>query len=417
MKKGDIIIGNNGSSYVLVKSIGVGGQAKVWKVQEEGTNKYYAYKHYRHDKKNVKGNIEDLIKMGAIEDKSGKALDSVIMPITLINGTGDSFGYIMELVDLKDYTTLKKAWGSSNKYPSCRAICRIIQNFAHFFDRLHSKHGMCYKDVNEGNIFFNPISGDIKIIDNDNIGYSSKQTIKGTPGYMAPEVILGDNPDVRSDQFSFAVFVYRLLVGGFPFEGPYTENYCNDHDVLPTDNDVRKIIFGKSPIFVWHPQDKRNSIENLNDPQSKGQSACWRRVPASVKTLFMNTFVTNLPKDRRANRSTDADWRMTFENLEKGIVKCPKCKAETFSENGDCFECGTKLNIAPPTNASKPSQAAMVTGKQTSKPTKISTAKNTKPIPQPPSNQSKSKPQGKKDSTKIKDKEEKEAAPEAETNA
>lgn len=85
---------------------------------------------------------------------------------------------------------------------------------------------MCYKDVNEGNIFFNPQNGDIRIIDNDNIGYADKFTIKGTNGYMAPEVVLGDKPDTRSDMFSFAVFVYRLLVGGFPFEGPYTEQYC-----------------------------------------------------------------------------------------------------------------------------------------------------------------------------------------------
>ena len=345
MKKGDVIIGQNGISYTLIEKLGTGGQAKVFKAQEQNSNKIYAYKHYNRDKKNVKSNIEALISMGTIEDKSGKPLDSVVMPITIVNGEGDSFGYIMDLVDLKDYTTLTKAWRTPNKYPSCRAICKIIKNFALFFEGLHGKRGMCYKDVNEGNIFFNPVSGDIKIIDNDNIGYPSKQTIKGTPGYMAPEVILGDPPDARSDQFSLAVFVYRLLVGGYPFEGPYTENYCEKHDVLLTDNDVRKVIFGKSPIFVWNPNDKRNSIEALKDPQHEGQTACWKRLPTSLKNLFINTFVTNLSKDRKAERATDADWYRTFDLLEKNIVTCPKCKAETFSEDDYCFECNEKLNL------------------------------------------------------------------------
>lgn len=169
--------------------------------------------------------VNDESFMGFIQDKLRQKVDVSQLEaereklrgqLRQLSGAKKKLTDIMELVDLQDYTTIKKAW--CGKYPSCDAICKIIQNFARFFETIHSSYGMCYKDVNEGNIFFNPSSGAIKIIDNDNIGYADKFTIKGTSGYMAPEVVLGAKPDHNSDKFSFAVFVYRLLVGGYPFE-------------------------------------------------------------------------------------------------------------------------------------------------------------------------------------------------------
>lgn len=340
MKKGEIKKATNGDTYVLVKRIGKGGQAEVWKVQNRNTKKNYAYKQYKHNTNDIRDNIENLISIGDFKDKNGVSLSNiVILPITTVDCEGDAFGYIMELVDLQDYTTIKKAW--CGKYPSCDAICKIIQNFARFFETIHTSYGMCYKDVNEGNIFFNPHTGDIKIIDNDNIGYAHMFTIKGTSGYMAPEVVLGAKPDHNSDKFSLAVFVYRLLVGGYPFEGPYTENYCIKNDVLP--DDARKVLFGTDACFVWNPNDKRNSIENVNNPQLQGQVKFWKKLPDSVKDMFISTFATNLSKDRRAERTTDTDWREKFAEIEGNLVKCPKCGKITFSESGECFECSARL--------------------------------------------------------------------------
>ena len=341
MKKGDTVTGKNGRTYSVIEVVGKGGQAKIWKVRDESSKKFYACKYYRHDPKNVRGNIEDLIKIGAIKDRDGNDLNSVVMPITIVDDAGDSFGYVMELVDLKDYVTLKKAWSKNGSYPTPFAICNIVKNFAYFFERLHLGHGLCYKDVNEGNIFFNPKSGDIKIIDNDNIGTASKQTIKGTPHYMAPEVILGKAPDATSDRFSFAVFMFRLLVGGYPFEGAYTEDYCLKHDVLL--NDASEELLGRNPVFVWHPTDKRNAVTKFKDPQHKAQAALWLRLPQAVKDLFIKTFVTNLPAERAAERATDVAWRQTFETLVKNLVTCPFCKARTFAEADMCFECDKPL--------------------------------------------------------------------------
>jgi len=340
MKKGEIKQGLNNESYELVKKLGRGGQAQVWSVKSLSDGKMYAYKHYTQDKNGVRSNIEDLIKIGQFKDSNGNPVDSVVLPITIVEGDGDSFGYIMDLVNLDDYTNLKKAW-SGGEYPSCRALCHIVQNLAVVFKTFHLSYGMCYKDVNEGNIFFNPKTGDVKIIDNDNVGYSDKFTIKGTSGYMAPEVVLGDRPDHKSDRFSFAVYVYRLLIGGYPFEGPYTDDYCRQNDILS--DDARKVIFGSAPIFVWNPNDKRNCIDKRKDPQSQGQTELWHSLPKEIQDLFIKTFVTNLSKSRCAERATDQDWYDVFEKLEQGLVTCPHCQQETFGSSQKCFLCGKKL--------------------------------------------------------------------------
>lgn len=355
-----IVIDRNGNEYTIEGSLGSGGQAVVKRVRNVKTKKEFALKIYTAQKATyqLKKNIEAIIANGGIKDASGNKLEYVITPISIVDGKNGAFGYIMEFVNLDDYISIISSW----KYqrPSLTTICKIVKQLCIFYRALHRTKGWCYKDLNEGNVYFNPKTGDVMIIDTDNIGEFEKELVKGTARYMAPEVVLGEyKPDTRSDYFSLAVFVYRLLVGGFPFEGRYVSNYCLKNDIGL--DDAMKKLLGKDALYVWHSTNKSNSIENCNSKIWDAQARYYHSLSPKIQEAFKNTFEINLEFSRRAERFSDDEWYDLFDKLEKEIKKCPHKKGfnngQTFPDAELCYDCGKvqtsfKPLSTPPKNSS-----------------------------------------------------------------
>jgi serine/threonine-protein kinase len=87
------------------------------------------------------------------------------------------------------------------------------------------EHGILHCDLKPDNLMITP-SGMVKILDfgfarkletTDSSATLSEVTSGGTPGYVAPEVLLGGSPDQRSDIFSLGVVLHEALMGQHPF--------------------------------------------------------------------------------------------------------------------------------------------------------------------------------------------------------
>jgi serine/threonine protein kinase/tetratricopeptide (TPR) repeat protein len=87
------------------------------------------------------------------------------------------------------------------------------------------EHGILHCDLKPDNLMITP-SGVIKILDfgfarkvetPDSSATASVVTSGGTPGYVAPEVLLGSSPDQRADIFSLGVVLHEALLGQHPF--------------------------------------------------------------------------------------------------------------------------------------------------------------------------------------------------------
>lgn len=62
----------------------------------------------------------------------------------------------------------------------------------------------------------------------ENLASTLDRGARGTPHYMAPEVIMGQEATTASDLWSFGVLLYRILQGRLPFPGRSLEHLFND---------------------------------------------------------------------------------------------------------------------------------------------------------------------------------------------
>lgn len=110
------------------------------------------------------------------------------------------------------------------KLPSFGETCNIIASVANALDHAHQNQ-LVHRDVKPGNILLETNTGIVYITD-FGLAIKGEQLelqgrISGTPPYMSPEQVRGENHklDGRSDIFSLGAILYELLTGQRPFDG------------------------------------------------------------------------------------------------------------------------------------------------------------------------------------------------------
>ena len=106
------------------------------------------------------------------------------------------------------------------------SMVRVVTIGAQLARALAAAHtvGVIHRDIKPENVMKTP-SGVVKILDFGlarmegaaNPKLTQSGVIVGTPAYMAPEQVLGQNVDFRTDVFAFGLLVYELAAGVNPF--------------------------------------------------------------------------------------------------------------------------------------------------------------------------------------------------------
>ena len=361
LKSGKVVVdkivrSTTGVEYLVGKRLGAGGVARVFRARRLSDKKDCVFKEYvptpetRRMHNAIKRNIQKLMALPLLEDDGVTPLRAFVGPMDkdslICLSASNSFGYMMELVDTKVFLPVPKLW-HADKYPDADVLCTACINIATFFRKVHFR-GWCYKDINEGNIYINNKTGDIRIIDCDNISVQSTKTIKGTDGFMAPEVYVTSTPDTYTDYFSMAVLFYRLFVGGYPMDGKKTRRYLLSNNL--SIQEAASTIYGTMALFAFDPKDRSNEIRGLKDSLNPMmydiQVRKWDRLPPRLQQGFVKTFSMGLSDVNRHKRATDRDWINIFEALKSGgLVRC-KCGRVNFGDarqSGECIFCKAKL--------------------------------------------------------------------------
>lgn len=313
-----------GGQATVIKELGRGGQGIVYLVDLCGQK--MALKWYLNplgDKfyKNLEKNIQ-----------SGAPSDAFIWPEYLTLKTKGYYGYIMKLRPA-NYFEFGNFLLAKKNFKSFEAMLAAAMKICDGFMMLH-RFGFSYQDLNDGNFFIDPATGDVLICDNDNVmPQGEKSGIMGKARYMAPEVVAGGIPDKYSDRFSLSVILFMLFFANHPFEGAkvvacpcMTEKF-------------EKKFYGSEALFIYDPTDKTNL------PVRGVHQNVIRRWPV-FPTILKETFVQQFSQDKLKNPTTrmiEQEWQKLIAKVRDSLVICPSCGEETFLDittgNCKCMNC------------------------------------------------------------------------------
>lgn len=343
LKRGQMVVARAMQSACVVQDLlGEGGQAEVYRARIGSLD--YALKWYRPEYLMVDPRLWDRLKEAI---STGSPTEQFLWPFDLAQmpGAGMYGGYVMpikppDFVSLVDLVRRRAE-------PSFQTLANVGFLLAHSFFRLHAL-GLCYRDINFGNIFFHPTTGDIRIGDTDNVDVNGRPGgILGTWGFMAPEVGRREaEPSAMTDRFSLAVLLFYIFMLGHPLKGQRELDISYE----PEDPDGSRRLCAVNPLFVFDPQDESNRpMKGLHDVMLN----FWPIYPQSLRDLFTRSFTAGL-RDADA-RVMENEWRREMCRLRDSIFHCPQCGAENFfdlslvrqrMDLNPCWSC--RATMAPP---------------------------------------------------------------------
>lgn len=328
----DYVSLTNGSRAKIIRELGRGGQGIVYQVDVAGQSmalKWYINPPDRKFYKNLETNVAN-----------GAPSDAFLWPEYLtVYASNSSYGYVMKLRS-QGYYEFGQYLLARVQFKSVEAMVNAAMKICEGFKSLHL-NGYSYQDLNDGNFFIHPDTGDVLICDNDNVFPQGERSgIIGKARYMAPEIVGGSIPDKYSDRFSLSVILFLLFYGNHPLEGArvlacpcMTESY-------------EKQFYGSEALFIYDEADNCNRpVRGVHNNVLRR----WSAFPAFLREAFKVEFgkeCLHTPQKRRI----EAEWQKVIQQLRDVLVVCPKCGGETFVEDASaapvCINCGKEFDLS-----------------------------------------------------------------------
>jgi serine/threonine protein kinase len=218
-----------GSSYVLEEIIGRGAMGQVWRGRDRDGHRL-AFKLLRpeltEDPKVVQRFVQERSILTSIEHPNVVSMRDLVVE-------GDTLAIVMDLVDGGDLRTLLS---STRTLPAVR-VAELGAGIAAGLAAVHAA-GVIHRDVKPENVLvdgaFEPGRprltdfGIAKFVQQE--GSSGRSTmLVGTPQYIAPELVDGQEPTAATDLYALGVMLYELVCGVTPFAGGSTLAVLRNH--------------------------------------------------------------------------------------------------------------------------------------------------------------------------------------------
>jgi eukaryotic-like serine/threonine-protein kinase len=318
--------------------LGAGGQGEVHKVLVDGVPLALKFYHPACIKADVtlRERLTRAIARGA-------PTQAFLWPLDFVEVPGHaSFGYVMPLRPGRFIGSRDLIAAPPRRVDLPLATrAAVCLNIATCFHELHAS-GFCYQDINFGNIFLDPATGEVLICDNDNVDVDGAEaSIYGTRKFMAPEVVRRDAlPSSRTDLFSMAVLFFYVILGWHPLDGR------REAETRVLDANAEKRLYGSDPLFIFDPRNPANGpVPGLHDHIV----ARWNSLGEPLRRLFTRSFTTGLADPR--TRVLETEWRSALRAAMDAHLACATCSFEhvvearrdRVTDPGQCRLCSAPL--------------------------------------------------------------------------
>ena len=215
----DLDGGRHVGRYRIIDFLGSGAMGEVYLAEDPQIERKLAIKTVR-----LVGRPQEIEDRKRRLLREARAVGKLLHPnvVTLFDA-GEEEGMLFLAFEFVAGTDLA---GRLEKEPplSLREVLRIIRQVADALDFAH-REGIVHRDIKPSNILLDA-KGRVKVADfgiAKVAGQSTELTVAGSvmgsPQYLSPEQIRGEDLDGRSDVFSLGVVLYELLSRQRPFEG------------------------------------------------------------------------------------------------------------------------------------------------------------------------------------------------------
>src|SRR5271165_4145186 len=200
--------------YEILDRLGVGGMGAVYKAKDREVDRLVALKVIRTE---LAGDSDILSRFKQELILARKVTHKNVIRIFDLGRAGGVRFITMEYIEGQDLRSLVKKEGK----PSPQRCVEIIQQVCLALDAAHAEK-VVHRDLKPQNIMLDA-QGKVYVMDFGiarsvgSEGLTMTGAVVGTPEYMSPEQVKGDEIDGRADIFTLGIIFYELLTGKMPF--------------------------------------------------------------------------------------------------------------------------------------------------------------------------------------------------------
>ncbi len=214
--RGARLEGSEGLKYQIIAKIGEGGMGYIYEARRTQDQKKVIVKYLPpRDFKSIKSVVRFVQEAHTVLSFKH---ENLVTGYDMIMDRNRCF-YVMEFIEGK---TVEQLIRMENKMRPDRAV-RIVLQVARALQCLEEEHNLVHRDIKPSNIMVMD-NGFVKLVDFgiakvSNHHLTTVGIILGTPYYLSPEQIQGQEITIQSDIYSLGATFYHMVTGEHPFQG------------------------------------------------------------------------------------------------------------------------------------------------------------------------------------------------------